>query len=284
MVTTRRASARPADTARAGRRRGLLLLGVALVVTAIVGVLVWSSAAGGPGGVGSVAGGADPDGLSSNGAGPEATSKAVPPAPQPTERDEDPREARDAPSTGGVEDTSPGAGPSPAPSETAGPHTYAFPVVPAEAASYGRDHHTYPATDVFAACGTTLVAITDGVVDEAGRTDGWDPAVDDPATRSGRFVSIVGDDGVRYYLSHLESVEPGVTAGARVSAGEPIGSIGRSGNARSTPCHAHFGISPPLGPGDWEVRRGVIWPWPYLDAWREGRQLSPAEEVATWAP
>ena len=31
------------------------------------------------------------------------------------------------------------------------------------------------------------------------------------------------------------------------------------------------------------MRRGVVWPHPYLDAWRRGEQLSPAEEIAWWA-
>jgi hypothetical protein len=28
------------------------------------------------------------------------------------------------------------------------------------------------------------------------------------------------------------------------------------------------------------VRRGKIWPQTYLDAWRNGEQLSPADEIA----
>jgi peptidoglycan LD-endopeptidase LytH len=280
MDTSPRAAPHPGAPARPRRRWRLAWLALALLLIAL-GVLLWSSSTRAPEGVGTVAGEVEAGGDHSSGEGPEPAPKTAPPAPGHAE-------PADAP-TGTPDGTSPGASDEaptapPAPSETTGPFAYVFPVEPAAAASYGRDHHTYPATDLFAACGTTLVAITDGIVDEAGRTDDWDPGVDDPATRSGRFVSIVGDDGVRYYLSHLASVEPGVTAGARVTAGRPIGSIGRSGNARSTPCHAHLGISPPLGPGDWEVRRGVIWPWPYLDAWREGRPVSPAGEVATWAP
>ena len=164
-----------------------------------------------------------------------------------------------------------------------GEGTYVFPVQPPEAASYGRDHHTYPATDMFAACGTQVVAVTDGRVGEVGAIDEWVPEVDDPATRGGMFVSLVGDDGVRYYASHLASLAPGVVGGARLRAGEPIGLVGWSGNARSTPCHVHFGLSPPSGPGDWELRRGTIWPWPYLDAWRDGRHESPGDEVRAWA-
>ncbi len=152
---------------------------------------------------------------------------------------------------------------------------YYFPVQPPDAADYGPDHHDYPATDVFAAEGTTLVAVTAGVVDEVGRVDDWDPDVDDPATRSGLYVSIVGDDGIRYYYSHLRSVVPRLDAGDRVRAGQVIGQVGRSGNAAPTPPHVHFGISPPTFPGDWEVRRGVVAPYQYLQAWTAGNDVAP---------
>jgi peptidoglycan LD-endopeptidase LytH len=252
--------------------------GLLLLLAAVIGALALWGPSPGPTGDETSTGSAASDAPVPAEEDSTTSRKAAPPAPGSPPADTGPPEgsAGDAPQNGGADTP----GPDPQPSAA----TYAFPVQPADAASYGRDHHTYPATDVFAACGTRLVAITDGVVDEAGQSDDWDPEVDDPATRSGRYVSIVGDDGVRYYLSHLETVEPGVRAGARVTTGQAIGTVGRSGNARSTPCHAHFGISPPLGPGDWEVRRGVIWPWPYLDAWRADRDESPAEEVTAWTP
>lgn len=158
--------------------------------------------------------------------------------------------------------------------------SYVFPVQPADAASYGPTHHDYPATDIFAPCGTDAVAATDGVVHEVARVDPWDPAVDDPATRGGLSVSIIGADGVRYYGSHLESVAGDVRPGASVVAGQLIGRVGRTGNAAATPCHLHFGISPPTPEGDWQTRRGVVAPAPYLDAWRAGEPRSPADEVA----
>ncbi len=154
-----------------------------------------------------------------------------------------------------------------------------FPVLPASAARYGRAHHDYPAADVFAPCGTAFVAVTDGRVDEVSAVDPWSSKADSGATRGGRFVSLVGDDGVRYYGSHLAEVTPGIRSGVKVRAGQRLGSIGESGNAKGTGCHVHFGISPPSEPGDWEVRRGTVWPWPYLDAWKAGVQKSPAPEV-----
>lgn len=169
------------------------------------------------------------------------------------------------------------------PSSTTSPAPrYVFPVAPAVAASYGRTHHDYPATDIFAACGTSVVAVTDGVVEEISRIVEWDPATDDPALRGGLSVSVVGADGVRYYVSHLRDVAPGLTTGSPVEAGEVIAHVGDTGNAVGSGCHVHFGLSPDCGPGDWAVRRGILYPWPYLDAWRTGDQASPADEVAAW--
>ena len=44
----------------------------------------------------------------------------------------------------------------------------------------------------------------------------WDPDVGDPATRGGNAVSIIGDDGVRYYLAHFQLIDPAIMPGARV--------------------------------------------------------------------
>ena len=71
--------------------------------------------------------------------------------------------------------------------------------------SYGRSHHDYPATDIFAARGCTVVAPVTGRVDEVSTVDRWSSSTDRGADRGGRFFSIVGDDGVRYYGSHLQT-------------------------------------------------------------------------------
>jgi murein DD-endopeptidase MepM/ murein hydrolase activator NlpD len=168
---------------------------------------------------------------------------------------------------------------SPTPTEVV---RYVFPISPADAASYGRVHHDYPATDVFAPCGTDVVAVVGGVVQETSLTDVWSAATDDPAVRGGLSVSLVGDDGVRYYSSHVHDVLASIVPGTRVEAGQLMGHVGDTGNAAGRGCHVHFGISPACGPGDWSVRRGILSPWPYLDAWREGGQASPAADVRAW--
>jgi len=153
--------------------------------------------------------------------------------------------------------------------------TYVFPVQPAEAATYGSTHHDYPATDIFCPIGSSFVAPTSGVVDFVSAIDEWDPRTDEPSLRGGISVAMVGDDGVRYYGSHLSSVAEGIRPGVRVEAGQLLGLTGKSGNARNTPPHLHFGISRPTTPGDWKTRRGEINPYRYLNAWKKGIPLKP---------
>jgi murein DD-endopeptidase MepM/ murein hydrolase activator NlpD len=187
-----------------------------------------------------------------------------------------------APATGAPPTT--GAPASTAPPATAPPATarpvaaYVFPVRGCPVL-YGRSHHDYPATDIFARPGCLFVAPVDGVVDEVSRTDRWDPGSDRGADRGGLSVSLVGVDGVRYYGSHLGSLAAGVAPGARVRAGTPLGRVANTGSARGTSPHLHFGLSWPTRPGVWWVRRGMVAPWPYLDAWRQGGDRSPAAAV-----
>lgn len=155
------------------------------------------------------------------------------------------------------------------------PLRYVFPFT-GKKVGYGRRHHDYPATDVFG-CGATIVAPIGGRIDQTRTFDPWDPHVNDPATRGGKYVSLIGDDGVRYYFAHLASVA--VSPGDVVDGGSALGVMGQTGDARNSVCHTHVGISWPCPQNEWEVRRGEIWPWKYLDAWRNGEQLSPVTEV-----
>jgi hypothetical protein len=158
---------------------------------------------------------------------------------------------------------------------------HVFPVRCGSRIAYSHSHHDYPATDIFAEVGCAFVSPLDGVVDEVSTTDRWDPRTNRGADRGGRSVSIVGADGVRYYGSHLSAVADGIRPGVHLTTGQFLGRLGRSGDARGGPAHLHFGISWPTGKGQWWVRRGEVWPWPYLDAWRTGRDRSPARAVAS---
>jgi len=155
------------------------------------------------------------------------------------------------------------------------PPVYVFPFV-GKSVSFGSTHHDYPAIDVFG-CGATVVAPTDGTVLQTRDFDAWDPQVDSPANRGGKYVAMLGRDGVRYYFAHLASVA--VVVGQAVQPGDPLGVMGQTGNARQSACHTHVGFSWPCPGNEWQVRRGEIWPQDYLDAWRNGEQTSPALEV-----
>ncbi len=171
----------------------------------------------------------------------------------------------------------------PTPITTAAPAavTYRFPVENVAGAGYAAEHHDYPAADIFEGCGAFVVAPVDGTVLEVRREDAWSPQTDNPAARGGRSVSLLGRDGVRYYFAHFESIEASLEPGSAVTTGQRLGAMGRTG--RASGCHLHFAISPPCPGKEWSVRRGVIAPWSYLDAWRRGAQLSPAAEVAAWS-
>ena len=158
---------------------------------------------------------------------------------------------------------------------------YIFPVADCEV-NYARAHHDYAATDILAKKGCKFVSPVNGVIDEVNRTDLWSGKTNLGIDRGGLYVSIIGDDGVRYYGSHLSSVVASIQPGVVVKAGRVLGKVGSTGSARGTAPHLHFGISwpTPTQPNVWWVRRGVVLPWKYLDAWKAGKDSSPVKAVA----
>jgi murein DD-endopeptidase MepM/ murein hydrolase activator NlpD len=82
--------------------------------------------------------------------------------------------------------------------------------------------------DVYAAKGTPILSPVAGTIESAGT-----------GTKGGHYVTIVGDDGIRYYFAHMES-EAKVGNGDRVSAGQHVGFVGASGNAQGTSPHLHM--------------------------------------------
>ncbi|HEY2792405.1 MAG TPA: M23 family metallopeptidase [Micromonosporaceae bacterium] len=182
---------------------------------------------------------------------------------------------------------SPSASPSPSPTRSTAPKSkplgtpgkFVFPVVGKY--SYAHYHHDYPATDIITNCGNEVRAATSGVILEVTRVDKYKAKINAGATRGGLSVSIKGDDGIRYYGSHLEEINKNIQPGVRVTVGESLGKVGRTGDASA--CHLHFGISPICeSTGDWWIQRGVVYPWPYLDSWRKGGDKSPVAAIKAW--
>ena len=156
-----------------------------------------------------------------------------------------------------------------------GEWVYTFPVSGPNV-FFPRDHLDYPAADL-TGCRQLVRAPISGVIYEVRDIDKWDAKVDEPGTRGGLTITLHGDDFVRYYFSHLGRLM--VKPGQRVASGQKIGTVGTSGNARVTLCHLHFGVSRICPMSEQNVRRGEIWPQPYLDAWKQGVNLSPNREV-----
>ena len=52
----------------------------------------------------------------------------------------------------------------------------------------------------------------------------------------------LGPGGERHYYAHLDDWDPALAKGEVVDPGTPLGSVGNTGNARTTPPHLHYGI------------------------------------------
>jgi murein DD-endopeptidase MepM/ murein hydrolase activator NlpD len=157
---------------------------------------------------------------------------------------------------------------------------YVFPIVGCKA-TYAKSHHDYQATDIQAKAGCKYVAPIGGTITEVSAKDVWSWKNNFGDTRGGLSVTLVGDDGVRYYGSHFKKIEPGIEPGVVVVAGQTLAYVGATGSAKGTKPHVHFGISwpTPVESNIWWVRRGVLYPWPYLDAWKAGTDKSPLSAV-----
>lgn len=105
----------------------------------------------------------------------------------------------------------------------------------------GRRSHE--GNDLFAAKGTPLLASVSGEVTRVNN-----------GGIGGKTVWLYDDKrDLRYYYAHLD--EQFVRTGQYVKKGEPIGTVGNTGNARTTPPHLHFGVY---------VKGKAIDPYPFL--------------------
>ncbi|OTG71594.1 peptidase M23 [Acinetobacter sp. ANC 4169] len=110
------------------------------------------------------------------------------------------------------------------------------------ARSEGRKHE---GLDIFAKRGTAVQSTTQGIVLQVGTNH-----------LGGKVVWIMGPDLSRHYYAHLEDYAGQIQAGDWVEAGEVIGYVGNSGNAKNTLPHLHYGI--------YMQGQGAINPYPYL--------------------
>jgi peptidoglycan LD-endopeptidase LytH len=113
-----------------------------------------------------------------------------------------------------------------------------FPVSGGGAASIQSDYgdvrdggrRSHEGVDIFAPRGTPVVASSDGIVTKVGEN-----------RLGGRVVWVWNPSrGVRLYYAHLH--EQLVRTGSIVRAGDALGTVGNTGNAKATAPHLHFGI------------------------------------------
>jgi murein DD-endopeptidase MepM/ murein hydrolase activator NlpD len=93
--------------------------------------------------------------------------------------------------------------------------------------SGGRRHE---GIDIFAPIDTPVVSTTRGLVTQVGTN-----------SLGGQVVWILGPGLESHYYAHLNRFAD-IHRGDIINAGDVVGYVGRTGNARGTPFHLHYGI------------------------------------------
>ncbi len=154
--------------------------------------------------------------------------------------------------TGGT--TTPGSTTTTTPTPTTSTTAQVFPVAGAHTFGEGfgaaRSGHTHQGQDIFAACGTPLVAVSRAKVK-------WVSF----QKLAGKYVVIRNKKLHQdYFYAHMASTT--VTEGQIVQPGQQVGFVGESGNARG--CHLHF----ELWLGKWYRGGHPVDPLPYLQTYQ----------------
>ena len=89
--------------------------------------------------------------------------------------------------------------------------------------------------DIMAARGVPVVAVADGTIKRLTRQE---------TGLGGIWIWLVDNAGNEYYYAHLTDIVAGLDAGSKVTAGQQIGTVGNTGDARYGDPHLHFEIHP----------------------------------------
>ncbi len=124
-----------------------------------------------------------------------------------------------------------------------GPHSFSD--------DFGAPRHQgkHEGNDILAPMRTPVVAVANGVIAVMTRKE---------RGLGGIWIWLRADDATGYYYAHLSRITPGLAPGSRVRAGQVIGNVGMTGDARGTVPHLHFELHP-LG-------RGAVDPYAELRA------------------
>jgi murein DD-endopeptidase MepM/ murein hydrolase activator NlpD len=141
-------------------------------------------------------------------------------------------------------------------------------------------HHDYPAVDIAAPLGSPLYALANSTVVRS-----WD--VPDP--RCGIGFTVRAFDGQTWTYCHMSVLDPVVVPGAALTAGEPVGLVGATGDASGP--HLHLQLQPatawPQREGWFESFAGKAFSWSDADPLAGSRALAfvaPAAQIPTEAP
>ena len=153
---------------------------------------------------------------------------------------------------------------------------YVFPVAGGPGVvSVGHTHHDYPAADIAAPEGTQLYALSDGTVERSWTT---------PDPSCGIGFTIHTTDGLTWTYCHMSYLEPAVVAGATLTAGQPVGLVGHTGDASGP--HLHLQLQPATGyPQDepwFQSFAGTAFSW--LDTVQSNAAPNPVFAVVGDAP
>ena len=97
--------------------------------------------------------------------------------------------------------------------------------------------------------GTPLVSVANGTVLRLSSSE---------TGLGGISVWLKRADGTEYFYAHMNSIAAGLAEGSAVTAGQVIGTVGNTGDARYGATHLHFEIHPGGG--------SAVDPYPHLVA------------------
>lgn len=102
---------------------------------------------------------------------------------------------------------------------------------------FGAPRHQgrHEGIDIMADRGTPVVAVVNGTIERLTRIE---------TGLGGIWIWLRRADGTEYYYAHLTSIVDGLQPGQAVTAGQVIGAVGNTGDARYGATHLHFEIRP----------------------------------------
>jgi murein DD-endopeptidase MepM/ murein hydrolase activator NlpD len=154
---------------------------------------------------------------------------------------------------------------------------YVFPVGGGPSAvSVGHHHHDYPAADIAAPEGSPLYALLDGFVQDA-----WPLG----AGNCGIGFKLLAGDGRTWTYCHMSFLEPTVTPGAALAAGDPVGLVGSTGHATGPHLHLQTGpdLTYPQNEPWFEAFAGTAFTWQDEGGETQPRAVAPLSPIPVFA-